>query len=543
MIAPEKIQTKYLQMLDDGSAQIMQTRLAIKDVSLWSDDSIVQQSISQRLGWIDCIDIMLTEVDSILKIKNIIVERGFNHCVLLGMGGSSLAPELFSHLFSCQNQNDQLTLQVADNTSPDAIAHINETIDYNKTVFIVASKSGTTIESDSFYRYFYDQVIKNKISDPGQHFVAISDPDTVLVELAIRDNFIHCFVNSADIGGRFSVLSYFGLVPAAFLGIDIRNLLNSAKNELIACCDEQQVSKATELGIILGLGAQLGLDKLFIDLEPQLKPFAAWLEQLVAESSGKASKGILPVIEIMEDSTHSVKHNLQFRLEDGITGDRSSSFYSQLFDISQLGAEFFRWEWATSIAGAVMNINPFDEPNVGENKKVTIEILQSNNGSDDLLNNSDCVVYDDSINSKNKIQSSLQQLLKNSQPTDYFSMLMYCSNTEQVESSMLNFRDQLKDNYKIPSTFGIGPRYLHSTGQLHKGGANNGIFLIVTTEFNNKIDVPGKAFDFGQLNRAQAAGDIQALQSNQRRLLHVHLNSADDQLQELFAETLIWAIN
>lgn len=542
MIAPEKIQAKYSQMLKDGSALFLQTGLAAKDVSLWSDDSVVQQNISRRLGWIDCIDEMLAEVDSILKIKNEIVAKGFRHCVLLGMGGSSLAPELFSHLFSYQKQKHLLTLQVADNTSPDAIQQISESIDYSKTLFIVASKSGTTIESDSLYRYFYDQVSKNTISDPGQHFIAISDPDTVLVELAIQNNFIHCFINSADIGGRFSVLSLFGLVPATLLGIDIEQLLNSAKNELMACCSQQQVSVATKLGIILGLGAEQGLDKLFIELEPQLKPFAAWLEQLVAESCGKASKGILPVIEMKEGSTHPSKHNLQFTLADRITENKGSPINSQLFDISQLGADFFRWEWATAIAGAVMNINPFDEPNVGENKKITIELLESDKDSDELLNCSDYVIYDETIDSKNILQSGLQQLLKNSLPTNFFSILMYSANAQEAESLMLNFRAKIKDKYKIPVTFGVGPRYLHSTGQLHKGGPNNGMFLIVTTEFDQKIDVPDKVFDFGRLNRAQVAGDIQALQSNQRRLLHIHLNSADGQLLKSFAETLTRAI-
>ncbi len=540
MNVPNEISSNYQRMLKDGSALTIQQRLAAKDVSLWSNDPTVQQNITQRLGWIDCIDMMLAETEAIRKIKNELLAKGFRHCVLLGMGGSSLAPELFSQLFSHQDQSNRFTLEVADNTSPDAIEKLTCSIDHEKTIFIVASKSGTTIESDSLYRYFYNQLIKADISNPGKQFIAITDPDTDLNHLAEQNDFFHCFINPSDIGGRFSVLSFFGLVPAALLDIDIVRLLKSAKSELKNCFSEQQVSRATKLGLILSLSAEQGLDKLFIELDPKLLPFAVWLEQLIAESTGKASKGILPVIEIREDFVDQSKDDFQFKLADRITEQEIQPVCSQSFDLTQIGAEFFKWEWATAIAGAMMAINPFDEPNVGENKKITVKLLEANSdepGNLSDISDSNTLIYQGPEDLE-LLQNKLPGLIKNSLPTDYFAILMYCVNGVQTESFLLTFRNKLKDKYKIPSTFAVGPRYLHSTGQLHKGGANNGIFLIITTEFNHEQDIPGKTYNFGQLNRAQAIGDIQALQSKQRKLLHIHLNGADDQLLETFCDAL-----
>jgi len=539
MNIPVKISNLFERRLIDGSALSLQQRLAGKDASLWSDDQAIQQSILQRLGWMDCLDKMLGETAEIIKVKDKLVAKGFQHCVLLGMGGSSLAPELFSRLFSKQEQNS-MTLEVVDNTSPDTIEYLHRSIDYKNTVFIVSSKSGTTIESDSLYRYFYQQVCQINSAKAGQHFVAITDPETALSKLAEEKEFFHCFINPADIGGRFSVLSFFGLVPAALLGINIEQLLISAKNELRSCMCEDEVSQATRLGMILGLSAEHGLDKLFIELSPELLPFAAWLEQLIAESTGKRSKGLVPVIRNTQGSNKKSKNNFQITVTDRLSDPMEQPVFSLSLDLLQIGAEFFKWEWATAIAGAVMNINPFDEPNVGENKNITVELLEATSGKsvNSLSTSSVDALNYGGIEDTEVLQNKLLNLIESAQPTNYLAVLIYAPNREKIESSYLSFKTKFEDKYKIPTTFGLGPRYLHSTGQLHKGGANNGVFLVVTTEFDHKVDIPGKAYGFTELNRAQAAGDVQALKSKNRTLLHVHLKTPGDQFLALFFDSL-----
>ena len=538
MLAPAKIQNQYQQMLANGSALDLQNRLIQKDLTLWSCDVEVQQAINNRLGWLDCIDSMLLQVDSILEITQGIYDKGFRHCVLLGMGGSSLAPELFSNIFSSSKNENSLNLEVADNTSPDVIEKIINSIDLNQTLFIVASKSGTTIESDSLCRFFYKQLVTAGASDPGQSFIAITDADTPLAKLANDKNFLHCFVNPADIGGRFSVLSCFGLVPAALLGIDIVQLLTSAKKELTRCQSDQLVSEATKLGIILGLAAETKSDKIQIELTPELKPFAAWLEQLIAESSGKSGKGILPLIETFTNKVQNPAVNFQVTLMDRLSR-QCQPLLSQNFNKQQIGAEFFKWEWAIAIAGSVMQINPFDEPNVGENKAITIQqlrLLNSKKVKDARTERSNSVV----LNSKSKsiLIDAIKRLIRSIEATDYLAILVYGLVTDDTESVLQNYRNKLKNKLGILSTFGIGPRYLHSTGQLHKGGANNGVFLIITFGPEKDLEIPGEDYSFAQLNHAQAMGDIQALEENGRRLLHIHADTANENNFQALAEIL-----
>ncbi len=536
MLAPAEIQHQYQQMLTDGAALDLQTRLAQKDLTLWSSNPQVQEKINTRLGWLDCIDSLHNQVDSILKISQGIYDQGFRHCILLGMGGSSLAPELFSKMYSNSNQEKALTLEVVDTTSPDEIDHVLKSLNLHQTLFVVASKSGTTIESDCLFRFFYDQLIQARITCPGQHFIAITDAGTVLEQIAKDKNFVYCFINPADIGGRFSVLSYFGLFPAALLGVDIKRLLTKAKTELAACQSTQLISEATKLGIILGLAYEQGLDKLQIKLACELEPFAAWLEQLVAESTGKSGQGILPLIESIELDSDDPSADFVVTLTDKCSGHNQPVF-SQDFNISNIGAEFFKWEWATAIAASIMRVNPFDEPNVGENKAITIQKLDALN-SENYKNIETFSSNSIMLNSSNEatIKYKLEQLIQSIQPADYLAILSYGINKDILDDQLQNYREKLKSEYSVLSTTGIGPRYLHSTGQLHKGGANNGVFLVITSNFENNLDIPGKTYTFQQLNHAQAMGDIQALEEKGRRLLHLHLNQANQSNLRLLVE-------
>ncbi len=538
MIVPEKIQQPYEQMLEAGIGLDLQKRLADKDLTLWSSDLAVQHSISNRLGWIDCIDTMLDQVTVINQIKQDIYARGFRHCVLLGMGGSSLAPELFSKLFPDPVNQDHLSLDVADNTSPDVVKRLNQSLNLKQTLFIVASKSGATIESDSLFRFFYKQIEDADIDKAGQHFIAITDADTALADLANQKDFLHCFINPDDVGGRFSALSYFGLVPAALLGIDIAQLLAAAKRTLVDCQSTQTISDATKLGIILGLAAENNLDKLIIRLSSGLKPFADWLEQLIAESTGKSSKGILPVIETVKSHGNGSNNSFEIRLANQFSTP-TEPIFSGVVNITQIGGEFFKWEWATAIAGSLMQINPFDEPNVGENKAITIEQLelpaQSNHSRVDNFTKSAVIL---GRHSQTILQSKVADLIQSIHPSDYLAILIYGSQDQETASILQALTEDLRNKFSICATLGIGPRYLHSTGQLHKGGANNGVFLIITSGFEQDLAIPDKSFSFAQLNQAQAVGDMQALKTRDRRILHVHTERTDMADLRLLADTI-----
>ena len=525
--APREISAQFNDYLNSGKALQLQQRLAQLDTALWSDDAAVKATIEQRLGWINCIDNMLEEVPRINKFTDQVHEHGFKHCVLLGMGGSSLAPEAFSQMFSDAVSTSKLSLDVLDNTSPDAINDLAAQLNLQQTLFIVASKSGTTLESDSLYRFFYQMLDEHANLNPDKHFVAITDPGSPLEQIARDKGFFACFSNPADIGGRFSVLSFFGLVPAALVGVDIEQLLTSAKTErTLVSSASQSVSDATQLGIAMGLAAESGLDKLVLKLDQQMVPFAAWLEQLVAESTGKFGTGVVPVIQPYSDSISDQSSVSRFNVSLQQSLEPMADLFTSRIDLAELGAEFFKWEWATAIAGAVMNINPFDEPNVSENKRVTEEVLQQN--TDDIaaqLNSSNeiSLVFDGSERSREEVTNRLQSLLAHTRESDYLAILAYTSHSQKIESALKNLRSKQGNNYKIVSTYGTGPRYLHSTGQLHKGGDNNGIFLMITEGYLSKAAIPDSPYGFESLNAAQALGDLKVLKARDRRIMHIHL--------------------
>ena len=539
--APAVIKDQYQEYLNSGKALAIQQRLAKLDSSLWSQDEQVQASIDQRLGWINCIDKMQSEVERINAFVNNVWVNGFRHCVLLGMGGSSLAPEAFSLMFSDLAKTNSITLDVLDNTSPDAINQLAQSLNWDQTLFIVASKSGTTIESDSMFRFFFKAVKQHSSKSPGDHFVAITDPDSPLQQLARESKFFDCFTNPADIGGRFSVLSLFGLVPAALVGVDIDQLLNSAKAEQqTVMTDSQRLADASQLGLVMGLSSQAGLDKLVLNLDASLVPFACWLEQLVAESTGKSGKGILPVILANEIQTSGAELN-QCSVSIQSKFGEISVVCCKHVELANLGGEFFKWEWATAFAGVLMQINPFDEPNVSENKKVTVQVLgEVNQDASRLLsiNDSNSLVFDDSENSHQELEKRMQAMLISAKQTDYVAILAYTSDPQGMQMTLGPLRQRIREKYQLYSTYGTGPRYLHSTGQLHKGGDNNGIFVLITQAYSSTAEIPGSDYSFDQLNAAQALGDLKVLKARSRRIIHIHLADSDSSTREQFAKAL-----
>lgn len=519
-------------------------RLFAKDSYLWKDDPQVLTAIKNRLGWLGVED-FLNKVDEVNEfVKNVRSDK-YTSVVLLGMGGSSLCPEVAVQTFGVKK--GFLKLFVLDNTSPEAVKHVESQIDLNKTLFIVASKSGSTIESNSFYKYFYNLYEEKKIENAGKHFIAITDNKTSLEQEAKNKNFRYIFTNPEDYGGRYSALSFFGLVPMALIGINIREILISAFRMKKSCSPfiPSDVNPAVSLGVFLGINQKLGRNKATFVLSPSIKSFGLWVEQLIAESTGKEGKGILPVEGETLGSKEQygsdrvfvymfVKREKDTAIEKKLNALESAGFpvvRIMLPEVYALGGEFLRWEIATATACAVIGANPFDEPNVSESKKNTNDLLaewkQSGNFTEatPLVKSDSISVYaDQSLNLTGRtVKDVLNKFLKLTNPTDYISFLAYFLQTPEREKQLQAIRNQLSKKYKTATTIGYGPRYLHSTGQLHKGGPNKGLYVLLTADTNLQIPIPGSGYDFATLHQAQALGDFRALNNKNRRVMRIHI--------------------
>lgn len=530
-------------------------RLFAKDSHLWKDDPKVSAAIKNRLGWLGVED-FLNKVDEVNEfVKNVRSDK-YTSVVLLGMGGSSLCPEVAVQTFGVKK--GFLKLFVLDNTSPEAVKHVESQIDLNKTLFIVASKSGSTIESNSFYKYFYNLYEEKKIENAGKHFIAITDNKTSLEQEAKNKNFRYIFTNPEDYGGRYSALSFFGLVPMALIGINIREILISAFRMKKSCSPfiPSDVNPAVSLGVFLGINQKLGRNKATFVLSPSIKSFGLWVEQLIAESTGKEGKGILPVEGETLGSKEQygsdrvfvymfVKREKDTAIEKKLNALESAGFpvvRIMLPEVYALGGEFLRWEIATATACAVIGANPFDEPNVSESKKNTNDLLaewkQSGNFTEatPLVKSDSISVYaDQSLNLTGRtVKDVLNKFLKLTNPTDYISFLAYFLQTPEREKQLQAIRNQLSKKYKTATTIGYGPRYLHSTGQLHKGGPNKGLYVLLTADTNLQIPIPGSGYDFATLHQAQALGDFRALNNKNRRVVRIHIGGDLEQgLKEL----------
>jgi transaldolase/glucose-6-phosphate isomerase len=536
----EPVQKRIEQL----SADDFVARLWQKDAGLWGDDADDCKVIDNALGWMDVPEKMTTHLKVLTDFAAEIREAGFTRVVHMGMGGSSLAPLTFQRTFAADENGP--ALMVLDTTDPDTIIDIRRWTDPAQTLFIVASKSGTTTEPLAFMAYFYEQVRAVKGENAGENFVAITDPGTPLVELGEKRGFRRIFKNYTDIGGRYSALSYFGLVPAALMGLDVPELLIRSLRMRHACSAQVPVEEnpGVRLGAFLGQLAADGRDKVTFLVPPAVSPLGLWLEQLLAESTGKEGTGLLPVAgetpgypEIYGNDRVFVHIRLKSEVDERLqrSVDRLKQAGQPVVEIEMtdrldICQEFFRWEIATATAGAVLGINAFNQPNVQESKDNTRRLLHQVEDAGTLPAEKPAVsedglsFYGEAVQGAGTIAEGLKRFFNGSVKSgDYVAILSYLTEEAATDALIDDIRLSLQGRFKVAATMGYGPRYLHSTGQLHKGGPNKGIFLQLTADVAEDLDVPGKSYSFDVLRRAQAQGDLEALHKHGRRALRIHL--------------------
>lgn len=494
-----------------------------KDHRLWKPEP---KEIADRLGWLGVHDLMRDRVADLRRCVTEAQDMKISDVVLLGMGGSSLGPEVLRTSFRRERRFPRLW--VLDSTVPGWVREVTRSITPSRTLFLVASKSGGTIEVLSLFAHFWNLVAKAVKNRAGDHFVAITDPGTGLEQLARDHGFRQIFTNPPDIGGRYSVLSLFGLVPAAFLGLDIPRLLDRAAGMADRCRIQTAIdaNPGAYLGAAMGGLAKAGRNKVTVVTSPALATFGLWVEQLLAESTGKEGTGLIPVAQepVLAPSSYGEDRlfvHLRLQGDKNAALDRKMQALRKaghpilqfhLRDRYDLGAEFFRWEFATAVAGRVLGIHPFDQPNVQESKDNTNQVLDAFQSTGQLPEPA----------SHNPTQAA-QDLSSRLRAGTYVSILAYTTPSRPFEAAVRRLRHALVSRHHVTTTFGYGPRYLHSTGQLHKGGPDTGIFLQVVDRMTPDQSIPGKPFSFGTLARAQAAGDLQSLRAHHRHAILVPL--------------------
>ena len=513
------------------------TKFWAKDPTLWKQDEEHKAFIVKFLGWQKVYDWTLERIDDVLNFAQE-AKQTFKYCVVMGMGGSSLAPEVFRTVFGKQAGYPELI--VLDTTHPDWVGAARGRINPAETLFIFASKSGGTVEPSSQFAYFYDEVKKAGVKVPGDNFVAITDPGTGLEKLAKDKKFRKVFLNPADIGGRFSALSRFGIVPAALMGVDVKKLLQIAQREAADFGPEAawKNNAAVQLGAFMGgCTVNESRDKLTLLTPCDLATFGLWAEQFVAESTGKEGKGIVPVANETLLPNFTYREDRFFvHLSNGSDDDKRITSHAKnlaengspvmtifMDDKYQLGAMFLLWEIATAAAGAILAIDPFDQPNVQAAKTMTKEVLARLAKGQVPAEVTAPLLASSDIASQVDLKTLGQDFYSLLESNDYIALLPYVYPDAETEKALLALRDKMMNKTKRAVLFGFGPRYLHSTGQLHKGDGNNGVFLILSSEPKNDIKIPGQNYTFGQLCNAQALGDFQALQEKGRRVIKLHL--------------------
>ncbi len=534
-----------------------------KDPFIWKENPDEHKELSNRLGWIDLpfsIEEKISELENFAsEIKN-----EFTNVLLLGMGGSSLCPEVLSNSFG--SKEGYPILEILDSTHPDSIKKILNNYNLKKTLFIVSSKSGGTIETMSFYHTFFNEISKIN-NNPGSQFIALTDSNTGLEKLTKEKKIRKIFSTPEDVGGRFSALTYFGLVPAALIGIDLRKYLSNVKEfeEKIKTTSLLQENEGFYLGALLGELFLEGKDKITFFVSDKIKSLPCWIEQLIAESTGKERKGILPIVdEIFSDKNiydndrvftfisladdnsfneqmeHLSQHLSGLSMMEYLSSNHYPIIEIKLNDIYDLSKEFYRWEIATAIAGAVMKINPFDQPNVQASKTLAKESLNYYKINKKLVEENPNIEDDDfslfGIKNNSSIKENLLKFLETLNEKDYFAILAFLPYSEKTENYLEIIRHKVRDKYKVSTTLDYGPRYLHSTGQLHKGGKNNGKFILLTSEIKNDIDVSDEFYSYGTLITAQAIGDFKALLNLNRSAIRIHIKKEfEDGLKKLYS--------
>ena len=537
---PDDLRREVQSEIDEWQSSDKISRIWKKDASVWTDEDE-----SKWLGWLDIVNEELDNVQLYRDFHSDIASAGFNDVLLMGMGGSSLCPEVLGTTFGRSN------FHILDSTAPAQIKAIEDKLKLEKTLFIVASKSGSTLEPNCFKQYFFDLLAKRVGKEnAGRQFVAITDPGSKMEAIAKQDGFRYIFYGKPEIGGRFSALSAFGLTAAAAMGIDVETLLQSAKEMAESCKEPDKENTGLLVGSILGLCQRQGRDKLTILAGDEIHDLGAWLEQLLAESTGKNGVAIIPVdreriIELSEYSNDRVFVSLMTK-SDSMSDQQSNLIESlkssdhpfidiELQSIDSIGQEFFRWEFATAVAGSIIGINPFNQPDVEsakiEARKLTDEYEQKGTLPDERpffeaqgikLFSSD--QYGRGLTDNNpSLSSVLHAHLSKIKDGDYFALLAYVQMNSENEQLLQSIREKVLNKHRVATCLGFGPRFLHSTGQAYKGGPNSGVFLQITSDDEFDLPVPGQKYTFGVVKAAQARGDFQVLLDRGRRALRVHL--------------------
>jgi len=539
---PFEIEDAVRDQMSAWNADDKVNRIWGKDASVWTGDDE-----AKWLGWLTIAEEEAEDTEKYRDLQKDIEVAGFADVLLMGMGGSSLCPEVLAVTFGKKN------FHILDSTVPSQVKAVEDGLDLSKTLFIVASKSGSTLEPNCFKQYFFDRI--SQISDnPGSQFVAITDPGSKMEQIAKDDDFRHIFYGKPEVGGRFSALSAFGLTAAASMGLDVDILLERA-NAMADLCKRHnpEENPGALLGLVLGVCQNLGRDKLTIFTSPDVYDLGAWLEQLIAESTGKNGVAIIPVDRepiIDAENYYNDRVFVHIGVKNSPTDE---STYSKLEEIERAGhpvirveleslyhisQEFFRWEFATAVAGAVMGINPFNQPDVEsakiEARKITEEYEKTGTlpAEESFFEADGISLFSDDANiaalielaAEKSLAGFLKAHISRAGPNDYFALLGYIEMNDEHEAALQSIREKVLNKELCATCLGFGPRFLHSTGQAYKGGANNGVFLQITSDDSRDLPVPGQKYTFGVVKTAQARGDFQVLLDRGRRAVRVHIS-------------------
>ncbi|MGA7561137.1 MAG: bifunctional transaldolase/phosoglucose isomerase [Terriglobales bacterium] len=555
---PSDLDAAVKKNVNDWRASGKVKRLWQHDASLWTKDDE-----GNWLGWLGITDDQLAGVGPLKAFANEIKGAGFSDILLLGMGGSSLCPEVLSLTYPQTPGFPRL--HILDSTDPAQIRSVEKKINLAKTLFIVSSKSGSTLEPNIYKQYFFERVQKTiGVDKAGSHFIAITDPGSKMQQVAEHDRFRHVFYGLPSIGGRYSALSNFGIIPAAAMGLDVDKFLKRTKEMVEACKPSARVEQnpGVMLGLIVGTAATHGRDKITLITSPGIADLGAWLEQLIAESTGKVGKGIIPVDreelgapEVYGDSKTSDRIFAYLRLEGAADAAQDTKVAAlekaghavvriAVADTYSLGQEFFRWEIATAVAGSILGINAFNQPDVEASKIVTKQLTSAYESSGSLPPEKPVVeeagfkLFTDEVNaaalakaastgpaSDGALKNYLRAHLARLGAGDYFALLGYVEMNAEHEALLQSLRMTVRDRKRVATCLGFGPRFLHSTGQAYKGGPNSGVFLQITCDDAHDLPVPGQKYTFGVVKAAQARGDFQVLADRKRRALRVHIGS------------------
>lgn len=560
---PEVLQQQLDTAINDWTDGGKVARLWARDASLWSG--------SDEGNWLDWLTItreLRDGVDELSQALAFIREGDFTHAVLLGMGGSSLGPEVLQLTFGAQAGNPEWL--ILDSTDPAHIREVEAQIDYTRTVFLVSSKSGSTLEPNIFKDYFFTRAVEELgQKEASARFMTVTDPGSNMESVAKADDFRVILYGRPQIGGRYSVLSNFGLVPAAVMGIDVARFLDRTE-EMVAACENTDVTQnpGVVLGLVMGLAAQQGRDKLTVLTSPGISAMGAWMEQLVAESTGKEGKGIIPVDGEALASPENYGDDRVF-VYLHMAGDDDSSQRAaldtlaqaghplvriELSDAYELGKEFFRWEIATAVAGAVLGIHPFDQPDVEASKIETRKLTEAFEARGSLpeetamAGDEHFTLFTDATNAAAlrklagadaSVEDYLKAHIGRLGAGDYLALLAYINRLEgQHDAALQQIRNHVSNTRRVATCVGYGPRFLHSTGQAYKGGPNSGVFLQITCDEAKDLPVPGRKYSFGVVKSAQAQGDFQVLSERKRRALRVHIGADTVAAMKRLAEIL-----